>query len=120
ALPILTELEGSRALFSPRWSPNGRYIAAISADGEALEVFDFSSQKWTQLVKLRMGYPNWSQDSQYIYFDSYPAEGQAFYRVRISDHKLDRFVSLKNIRRAGFYRWTGLAPDNLPLLLRYV
>jgi WD40 repeat protein len=111
-------LPGSKGLFSPRWSPDGRYIAAIPASGFGFILFDFTTQKWTELTKVLIGYPSWSRDSKYIYFDG--GDDPAFYRVRIADHKLERLVSLKNLRRAGYGYWTGLGPDDSPLLLRDV
>jgi len=52
------------------------------------------------------------------YFGSDPA----LYRVRITDHKLERIVGLKGIRLTiGFAgTWCGLAPDDSSLLLRDV
>jgi hypothetical protein len=38
--------------------------------------------------------------------------------VRVADRKLERLFSLKNIRLADI--WTGLAPDDSPLVLRDV
>jgi hypothetical protein len=39
--------------------------------------------------------------------------------VRISDHKLEQMVSLKDFRQApGWGGWLGLSPDDSPLLLR--
>ena len=113
----VSALPGSEGLFSPRWSPDGRYIAALPTSGDQLLLFDRTTAKWTELCKLLTGYPSWSRDSKYIYFDS-PQGEPAFCRVRISDHKLERLVGLKNLRLAGTYAWTGLAPDDSPLLLR--
>jgi len=110
---------GSEGLYSPRWSPDGRYIAALRAGPETLMVFDIAMQKWVQLEQIVVGFPSWSRDSRYIYFDS-QGEDRAFYRVRISDHKLERLVSLKGLRLAGALGWTGLAPDDSPLVLRDV
>jgi len=112
-------LPGSKGLFSPRWSPNGRYIVAIPADNHGLILFNVVTQKWNPLVKLLMGYPSWSRDSQYIYFDS-TGDDPAFHRVRITDQKVERLISLKNVHRAGLFGWSGLAPDDSPLLLRDV
>jgi len=113
-------LPGAEQMFSPRWSPDGRYIAAITNDSLKLMLFDRSNQQWRQLAKMPMGYPSWSHDSQYIYFDTSLNEDPAFYRVRISDHKLERLFSLKGVRRfwGQFGQWTGLAPDDSPLLVR--
>ena len=84
-------------------------------------LFDFSTEKWTELTKVTipMGYPNWSRNSEYIYFDGV-GDDPAFYRVRISDYRLERLVSLKHLFRAGLFQWSGLAPDDSPLLLHDV
>jgi Tol biopolymer transport system component/predicted Ser/Thr protein kinase len=113
----VTMLAGSEGFYSPRWSPDGRYIAALRAGPETLMLFDFSTQKWVQLEQIVVGFPSWSRDSKYIYFDS-QGEDRAFYRVRINDHKLERLVTLKNLRLTGAVGWTGLAQDDSPLVLR--
>ncbi len=115
----VTTLAGSDGFYSPRCSPDGRYIAALRAGPETLMLFDFSTQKWVQLEQMVVGFPSWSSDSKYICFDS-QGEDRAFYRVRISDHKLERLVSLKNLRLTGTIGWTGLANDDSPLVLRDV
>ncbi len=115
----VSSLPNSKGYFSPRWSPDGKYIAAQTADLLTLVLFDFATQKWVDLLKLSVGYPSWSRNSKYIYFDATGSD-PAFYRVRISDHKLEWLVSLKNLRRTGLYQWSGLAPDDSPLVLRDV
>ena len=113
-------LPGAGQLFSPRWSPDGRYIAAVTNDSLKLMLFDRVSQQWQDLVSLPIGYPSWSHDGQYLYFDTTLTDDAAFFRVRISDHKLERLFSLKGLRRywGQFGPWTGLAPDDSPLLVR--
>jgi len=110
---------GSEGLFSPRWSPDGQFVAALPLTGDSLRLFECATQKWVELAKFPMGYPSWSRDSSYISFDTSGPDA-AFYRVKVSDRKLERLVSLKNMRRTGTYQWTGLAPDGSPLLLRDV
>ena len=90
-------MPGSEGLFSPHWSPDGRYIAAMSSDSSKLMLFDFKTQKWVELARMTAAYPNWSRDGNYIYFHSFGSD-PALYRVRISDHKLEKIVSLKGIR----------------------
>jgi Tol biopolymer transport system component/DNA-binding winged helix-turn-helix (wHTH) protein len=106
--------------FSPRWSPDGKYIAAITIDSQKLVIFDRGTQQWTDLVSLPIGYPSWSHDGQYLYFDTTLTEDPAIYRLRISDRKLERLVSLKGPQRFWGYfgPWTGLAPDDSPLIAR--
>jgi Tol biopolymer transport system component/DNA-binding winged helix-turn-helix (wHTH) protein len=116
----LSPVPGTKQLFSPRWSPDGRYIAAITNDSLKLMLFNRTSQQWHELASMPIGYPSWSHDGQYIYFDTTLSEDAAFFRVRISDRKLERLFSLKGVRRfwGPFGSWTGLAPDDSPLLVR--
>jgi Tol biopolymer transport system component len=111
---------GSEKLFSPHWSPDGRYIAALHADSPGSMLFDFKTRKWTNLESIDAGFPNWSHDSHYLYFLS--GSVAAIYRVRISDHELEKIVSLNGIRLTigEVGTWCGLASDDSPLILRDV
>jgi Tol biopolymer transport system component/DNA-binding winged helix-turn-helix (wHTH) protein len=118
----VSPVPGATHFFSPRWSPDGKYLAAISDDSENLELFNFATGQWSEVVKMPMGYPSWSHDGRYIYFDTTLTDDPAFFRLRISDGKVERLVSLKGLRRfwGNFASWTGLAPDDSPLLVRDV
>jgi len=114
----ISSVPGSTGLYSARWSPDGRYILAMNSVGNELRLFDFQTQKWQELASMNMAFPMWSKNSDYIYFLHEENEPSVM-RVRISDHKVERIVDLKNFRQAGFYNvWLGLAPDDSPLLLR--
>ncbi len=115
-----SKLPGSDGLFSPRWSPDGRYVAAITLDSLGFMLFDFTTQKWTELAKMFIGYPNWSRDGRYLHFDGILNNEEGFFRIRISDRKLERILSLKGFPEApgAFGNWTGLAPDDSPLVVR--
>jgi Tol biopolymer transport system component len=112
---------GSEKLFSPHWSPDGRYIIAMSNDMQKLMLFDFKTQKWSELTAITAAFPNWSRDGNYVYFHSFGSE-TALYRVRISDHKLEKIANLKGLRLTigAWGTWCGLAPDDSPLVLRDV
>ena len=116
----VSTLSGSEGLYSPHWSPDGRYVLAKSLDSPKLMLFDFSTHKWAELVSSPADYPNWSGDGSYIYFiNPYIAE-PAVYRIRISDRKLELVTSLSR-QRLGWSiagKWTGLAGDDSPLVLR--
>lgn len=96
----VTTLPGSQGLFSPRWSPNGHYVVALTNDFSTLMLFDFETQKWTELSKgNRFGSPNWSKDEQYIYLTA--AGPNALRRVRVSDRKVEAVLDLTNINTVG-------------------
>jgi dipeptidyl aminopeptidase/acylaminoacyl peptidase len=114
----LSTLPGSTGLYSPRWSTDGRYIAAMNSDSSSLMLFDIQTQKWEEIAKISLGFPNWSKKSDYVYF-LHEANEPSVMRVRIRDRKLERVADLKNFRQTGYYSvWLGMDPDDSPLLLR--
>ena len=114
----ISTLPGSNGLFSPRWSPDGRYIVAMPFQSRSLKLFDIATQKWDEIAKITCGFPNWSKNGDYIYF-LHEENQPSVMRVRIRDRKIERVADLKNFRQAGFYSvWLSLAPDDSPLLLR--
>jgi eukaryotic-like serine/threonine-protein kinase len=114
------KLPGSDGLYSPRWSPDGRYIAAIPLDSLKLMLFDLTTQKWTELANLFVAYPTWSRDGRYLYFDGILDNQESYFRVQVNGGKLERIFSLKGFQAAGgdFGNWSGLAPDESPLVVR--
>jgi eukaryotic-like serine/threonine-protein kinase len=114
----VSELPGSRGLFSPRWSPDGRYIVAMPADSLSLVIFDFQTRKWSQLAKARAAFPNWSRDGQYVYFLRW-LDHPAVLRVRMSDREVEPVSDLTDLPATGnIGPWLGLGPDDSPLLLK--
>lgn len=118
----VSKLPDSDGLYSPRWSPDGRYIAAITLDSLKLMLFDFTTQKWTALANIFVAYHTWSRDGRYLYFDGILDNQEGYFRVRTADGKLERLFSLMGFQAAGgaFGNWSGLAPDETPLFVRDV
>ena len=118
----VTPLPDSAGLFSPRWSPDGRHLLAIATTFDKLHLFDFSRQKWEDLVKLGSpNYPNWSHDGQYVYFTDPFVPNLPSYRVHVSDRKVEHLVDFADYGRLAIGRfgwWTGLAPDDSILAIR--
>jgi WD40 repeat protein len=115
----VSNVPGSQGLYSPRLSPNGQYLVGLSADETILFLFNFQSQKWTELAKGFLSWPNFSKDSQYLYVLS--AHGaSAVLKIRLSDGKTERVADLKNFVYTGHFvdAWLSLAPDDSPLLFR--
>jgi len=113
-----SDVPGSKGLFSPRWSPDGRYLAGLNSGMTGLFLFDFQTQKWTELSKSSAGWPTFSKDGQYLYFVDYSGTG-ALLRVRLSNHTVEKAVDLKSFVTTGTYgNWFALAPDGSPISLR--
>jgi Tol biopolymer transport system component len=115
----VTTLPGN--VWSPRWSPDGRFVAALTVDDLSLTVFDFETQRWLVLQKGRNGYPTWSRDGQFIYFLRPWGNDPGVFRISRSGGDAERIVDLKGFRFTGTYAfWMGLDPDDTPMLLRDV
>jgi eukaryotic-like serine/threonine-protein kinase len=114
----VSTLPGSRGLFAPRWSPDGRYIVALPADELSLVLFNFQTQKWSQLAKERAAFPNWSRDGRYVYFLRF-LDHPGVLRVRIADGKVEQVLDLTNLPTTGnIGPWLGLDSNDSPLLLK--
>ena len=116
----VSAVPGSEGLFSPRCSPDGRYIAALSSDSTKLLLYDFAEKTWSPIASSRFGYENWSHDGKYLYAEDYSDKIDDMVRVRVPDGKFERLFSLKEIPR-GFDPWdfwVGLTPDGSIMLMR--
>jgi Tol biopolymer transport system component/predicted Ser/Thr protein kinase len=118
----LTALPDSGAYYSPRWSPDGRWILAIDSQSGALVLFNLSTRRWEELTKLESAYPNWSQDSKCIYFNGAATlDGQSpEYRLCLKDRRAQVVASLAQVgpTLSDFGGWSGVAPDGSILAVR--
>lgn len=115
---------GSQGLRSPRWSPDGQYIAAHSAEQSQLFLYSFQTGNWKTLPSpsgprgTYLGWPAWSHDSRYLYF----MVGSIVYRVRIADSHLEVAANTEKIDIVcpvvAWGYWFGLTPDDRVLVLR--
>jgi eukaryotic-like serine/threonine-protein kinase len=120
----ISNLPESQGFYSPRWSPDGGYIAAMSAKTDGIFLFDLRTRRWSDLTQLTAGFPNWSADGRYLYFvGRVPfvgrAPNRAVLRIGILDRKVEVVADLKDLPTTGY--WTAsltLTPDGSPLLLR--
>ncbi len=72
----VSTLPGSMGFFSPHWSPDGRYISGTIIQSQKLMLFDTATQSWTKACDCHVGFPMWSHDGKYIYFEHFIGAGQ--------------------------------------------
>lgn len=113
----VSTLPSSEGLYSPRWSPDGRYVSALSSESKTLLLYDVQTRKWSELASGSLSWLNWSHDSRYLYVLDFRGK-DAVVRIRIRDRHMEQVVDLKDFVTAGRYGgWLALTPDDSPLLL---
>jgi Tol biopolymer transport system component len=119
---ITSKIAGSKEMWSPRWSQDGRWILAFPRATDRLMLFDVHRQEWTELAKIHASYPEWSPDGRHICFlaQSKGTPATAIFQIRISDRRVEQVASLTQFRQptVDWGGWAGVAADGSPILLR--
>ena len=80
--------------------------------------------QWSELATGQdIEYPNWSRDSQTLFFESTVNGGRALFRVNVSTRRTERVLNLAGMRRPPVpfgVQWSGLALDDAALIMRDV
>jgi len=110
------DIPGSKNLFSPHWSPDGKSLLAMPVDSKKLLLYDFDTKKWSEWFHDTgtIGFPMWSPDGRFVYFDSVLREHPGYRRVKLgqstSEFLLD-FRQLRRYQRSIVNPWSAVAPD---------
>ena len=116
----LTQLPGSEEMGSPKWSPDGRYVAVQSKDSHALLLVELKTAQWSEVAHADFVHnPQWTRDSQTIFFQD-PSDGELMpiYRVNVRTRKVETFTDRRAFLRADISRWSlsSLSPEGLPVV----
>jgi len=118
----LSTLPGSEGLWTARWSPDERYLAATTRDYGKLMLYDFKTQKWRQLDDGFIGdNPAWSHDGKYLYYMKPSATPPAMLRIRVPTGKPEPFADLSVLTHhtGAFTKWSSLTPKGDLLLINH-
>jgi DNA-binding winged helix-turn-helix (wHTH) protein/Tol biopolymer transport system component len=108
-----TRIPGSEGLAFPRWSPDGRFVAAVSEDTNLMKLLDLKTHRWSDVARGKvLGFPVWSADSV-LYFEDILAPGEPVYRFQSGASSPQRIYSFEDILQSGAMRcgFEGFAPD---------
>jgi Periplasmic component of the Tol biopolymer transport system len=107
-------LPDSQGLVAPRWSPDGKYIAAINSRTHDILLYTIATKKWSVLAEaINAQGMRWSADSNYVYFQEMADAEQSVYRVRVGRALAEKVVGFKDYigSMASQCHFTGVAPD---------
>ena len=114
-------IPNSDGLFSPRLSPDGRFISAFTNGQTELMLFDTNTTQWSSLAKgEQFGDNLWSHNGKYVYMRESSKGSPKLIRVRIEDGLVEDVLSLKGIPQLVdfFTAWIGLTAEDAPVLIR--
>jgi Tol biopolymer transport system component len=113
-----TLMKGSETLWTPRWSPDGAYIAALRQDSKSLLLTRTGESSWQEIMTgVALDHPVWSVDSKHIYLTC--DGGQQLRRVNVLTGKVEQLAEIRNFPLA-YEQWFGVAPDGSSLALQGV
>jgi Tol biopolymer transport system component len=108
---------GSNNLYSVRWSPDGKWLVALTGDRLWPHVYSFAIQKWAVLQPSHKGFPEWSRDSRSVYFTEWLPESRLV-RIEVATGKVEEVRKLMEFPTTGVLApgasWT---PDEEPVVL---
>ncbi len=110
---------GSEELFSPRPSPDGRFLAAIRKGAYQLFVLDAQSGRWSSLTWDAATYPAWTRDGAWLSFRR-TGKSAGFYRIDPRTHREERVTAIDEAAMAAgseWGAWSGLTLEGAPLML---
>ncbi len=109
-----SKIPGSDGWFSPRMSPEGRTLAALSLDFKRIGLFDFPTARWRDLPQPNVpNGPFWSADGQWVYFN---AGDDEVWRLRVRDGHSEFVLSTSSILPNHTCYATGFTPEQSIIL----
>jgi Tol biopolymer transport system component len=106
-------------MWSPRWSPDGRFIVAFHGVTPGLPLLDFATRQWRTLpLEGDAEYPSFSHDGRFIYFLR-QGRDQGIFRIQVAGGKEERVLDMTDWHLTGNGGLSmSLDPTDAPLVLR--
>ncbi len=112
------EIPKSEGLFSPRWSPDGEWIAALTLDQRSLMLYNVAQQRWRLLAATSAADPVWSADSKELYVHAFQADREPMLKIHVPDGAVKVVADLGDLRdrETANYFFGGLTPADEPMV----
>jgi Tol biopolymer transport system component/DNA-binding winged helix-turn-helix (wHTH) protein len=120
ATHAVTGVPGSEGLFSPRWSPDGRWIAALTLGEQRLMIYDVAAHTWQGVAgNLHGADPVWASGAvDALYIHQAFSNPQTIDRISIPDDAVTRIATLTGplVSDKADYVFVGITRDDAPLV----
>jgi Tol biopolymer transport system component/DNA-binding winged helix-turn-helix (wHTH) protein len=109
----IESMNGTNGLWSPRWSPDGKSIMAVSTDNKTIRVSKPDAMSWRDVASFGfVDNVTWSYDSRYLYCNGWRKPGTPFfvYRVGVATGAVETLANLGDFQMPG-ENWFGVSPN---------
>jgi len=107
----IKKIAGSEGLVHPRWSPDGRFLAAVTSleispgRPTRLKMFDSRTQSWKEIAQGTLLNPGeWSRDSKYFYYQDILGDAEPVFRFAVGAQRSELLFDFANLLHAGYHR----------------
>jgi dipeptidyl aminopeptidase/acylaminoacyl peptidase len=117
-----TMVPGSEGLTTARWSPDGRYVAALRDDRHEVFLLDRHNGEWRKIAEGVNGNDlSWGKDSRTIYASRPGSQRPEVLRISVKDGKAVNAFDLSPFSKLSgrIDTWFAMAPDDSILFLRF-
>lgn len=117
---LVTKVPGSEGLVHPRFSPDRRFLAAVTnfdqnpSQQTRVMLSDTQTKNWREIAHGSLvNSVDWSKDSRDFYYQDMLADGQPAFRFSTATNKSNMFVDFGGLLHAGYARssFLSIAPD---------
>ncbi len=114
----VTTIPHTEGMYSPRWSPDGRFLAALTLEQKKLMLYDTATNTWKTLATTSADHPFWSKDSKAIYFHASFVDKKPIYRVSVLNGQRSEVADLDNFHVGSltFAEFSAVTPEDVPLM----
>jgi hypothetical protein len=85
-------------------------------------LYDAKTGKWSEWLNEpgTIGFPAWSWDGRYVYYDRVSTDQPSSRRVRLGENHSELLIDLKDLPRyfSPIGPWSGLTPEGSSLFVR--
>lgn len=111
---VLKQLADSKDLSDPRWSSDGRYIAARDSSKHHIVLYDVHKDTWSVIASGGLlQAPYWSSDSAFVYFQDQLDDEETVFRANVATNKVDRVSGFAPMLRGSAAQclFNGVGPN---------
>jgi hypothetical protein len=96
------ELANSKGFREPRWSPDGRRIAALDSLRNRVLVYDLQSGEWSEIASgSLLASVHWARDGSAVLFQDQLDGQQSIYRADLASHRVVQALGFAEILRGS-------------------